>query len=229
MRTTLIFLVLNYLLLIIGRLYQFDDSTFLWSHYSTMLPLMWLIAPICIIVFLCRRFRQKWIYIGSTLALHVFMTVWINYIGDISAKFTFGKPAIYPGQGGHFVVVNPPQGQQALIDLIMNYFKQHPFDKNSDEYSAVFYEKSVDSPLSGKRPLAHWWDQSMLTEYQKYQDTGDHEIAVMTFYNKKNDKDLNGITEFWLYNDYAHRCNGEPFEANIVYIKPDGSRRLICD
>ncbi|MFP1937056.1 hypothetical protein ACLED3_17030, partial [Lonsdalea quercina] len=111
MKLTFIFLIINYLLLIIGRLYQFDDSTFLWSHYSTMLPLMWLIAPICIIVFLCRRFRQKWIYIGSTLALHVFMTVWVNDIGDISAKFTFGTTTIYPGQDGRFIVVNPPHGQ----------------------------------------------------------------------------------------------------------------------
>ncbi|WP_220087622.1 hypothetical protein, partial [Lonsdalea populi] len=40
MKLTFAFLVMNYLLLIIGRLYQFDDSTFLWTHYSTMLPLM---------------------------------------------------------------------------------------------------------------------------------------------------------------------------------------------
>ncbi|MFP1933850.1 hypothetical protein ACLED3_00320, partial [Lonsdalea quercina] len=111
MKLTFAFLVMNYLLLIIGRLYQFDDSTFLWSHYSTMLPLIWLIAPICIIVFLCHRFRHKWFYIGSTLALHVFMTVWVNYIGDISAKFTFGTTTIYPGQDGRFIVVNPPHGQ----------------------------------------------------------------------------------------------------------------------
>ncbi|MFP1772029.1 hypothetical protein ACLECW_04335, partial [Lonsdalea quercina] len=58
-----------------------------------------------------RRFRQKWIYIGSTLALHVFMTVWVNDIGDISAKFTFGTTTIYPGQDGRFIVVNPPHGQ----------------------------------------------------------------------------------------------------------------------
>ncbi|AXW88363.1 hypothetical protein AU509_01385 [Lonsdalea britannica] len=74
MKFTLILLIINYLLLIIGRLFQFDDSTFLWTYYSTILPLIWLIAPICIIVFLRRRFRRKWIYIGSTLALHVFMS-----------------------------------------------------------------------------------------------------------------------------------------------------------
>ncbi|MFP1921846.1 hypothetical protein [Lonsdalea quercina] len=229
MKLTFTFLVINYLLLIIGRLYQFDDSTFLWTHYSTMLPLIWLIAPICIIVFLCRRFRQKWIYIGSTLALHVFMTIWINYIGDISAKFTFGKPAIYPGQGGHFVVVNSPQGQQTLIDLIMNYFKQHPFDKNSDEYSAVFYEESVDSPLSGKRPLAHWWDQSMLSEYQKYQNTEDHQLAFMKYFNRSKYKGFNGLTRFWLYNGYAFNCNGDPSEMNLFDIKADGSSHLTCD
>ncbi|WP_139823980.1 hypothetical protein, partial [Lonsdalea iberica] len=112
-----------------------------------MLPLIWLIAPICIIVFLCRRFRQKWIYIGSTLALHVFMTVWINYIGDMPTKFSFGKPAIYPGKEGHFMVLNSPQGQQALIGLTMNYFEQHPFDSMDDEYYTDFHRRNVDTPV----------------------------------------------------------------------------------
>ncbi|MFP1873472.1 hypothetical protein ACLEDV_16145 [Lonsdalea quercina] len=230
MNFTFAFLVVNYLILVVGRLYQFDADSFLYMHYSTMLPLMLVLSPVCTLIFLRRRFAHKWRFVGWNTFLYAFTLLWINYIGPVSAYLSFSTPTIKLTENKlHYVINNPPKGQQALIDLIMNYFKQHPFDKNGDEYSAVFYEKSVDSPLSGKRPLAHWWDQSMLTEYQKYQDTGDHEIAVMTFYNKKNDRDLNGITEFWLYNDYAHRCNGEPSEANIVYIKPDGSRHLICD
>ncbi|MFP1761602.1 hypothetical protein [Lonsdalea quercina] len=230
MNFTFAFLVVNYLILVVGRLYQFDEDSFLYMHYSTMLPLMLVLSPVCTLIFLRRRFSYKWRFVGWNTFLYAFTLLWINYIGPASAYLSFSKPTIRLAENNvHYVINNPPKGQHALIDLIMDYFAQHPFDKSSDEYSAVFYEESVDSPLSGKRPLAHWWDQSMLTEYQKYQDTGDHEVAVMTFYSKKNDKYINGITEFWLYNDYAHNCNGEPSEANIVYIKPDGSRRLICD
>ncbi|WP_181457987.1 hypothetical protein, partial [Lonsdalea populi] len=104
-----------------------------------------------------------------------------------------------------------------------------PFDKNSDEYSAVFYKESVDSPLSGNRPLAHWWDQSMLTEYQKYQDTVNYELASMVFFNKKNDAYFNGLTRFWLYNDYAYACNDHQSEVNIIDIKSNGTQTPTCD
>ena len=230
MNLTFAFLTVNYLLLVVGRLYQFDEDSFWYMHYSTMLPLMIFLSPVCTLIFILRRFAHKWRYLGWNIFLYAFTLLWINYIGPISAYLSFSEPKIRLTENTvHYVINNPPKGQHVLIDLIMDYFKQHPFDKNSDEYSAVFYEGSVDSPLSGKRPLAHWWDQSMLSEYQKYQDTSDHEIAFMTFFNRKNDKDLNGITEFWLYNDYAYHCNGGPSEVNIIYIKPDGSRRLICD
>ncbi|MFP1734067.1 hypothetical protein ACLEC1_14835 [Lonsdalea quercina] len=227
MKLTFTFLVMNYLLLIIGRLYQFDNSTFLWTHYSTMLPLIWLIAPICIIVFLCRRFRQKWIYIGSTLALHVFMTIWINYIGDISAKFSFGKPAIYPGKEGHFVVVNPPQGQQALIDLMMSYFEQHPFDRTEEEYYTNFYRRSVDTPINGKIPLAHWWDQSPTGPYQHYIDVSNYSIASFSSFNRYSSGEPRGTIRIWLTGDYDYSC--EKNQTAIVNIKPDGTQKPTCD
>ncbi|MFP1741791.1 hypothetical protein [Lonsdalea quercina] len=227
MKLTFAFLVINYLLIIIGRLYQFDDSTFLWTHYSTMLPLIWIIAPICIIVFLCHRFRHKWIYIGSTLALHVFMTVWINYIGDISAKFTFGTTTIYPGQNGRFVVVNPPKGQQALIDLIMKYFEQHPFDKKEDEYYASFYHRSVDSPVSGEIPLTHWWDQSPTGPDEQYLDITNYRIASFASFHGPNTGEPSGTMRIWLTGDYDYSC--EKNQTAIVTIKPDGTQKPTCD
>ncbi|MFP1814697.1 hypothetical protein ACLEC2_02575 [Lonsdalea quercina] len=227
MKFTLVFLVINYLLLIIGRVYQFDDSTFLWTHYSTMLPLIWLIAPICIIVFLCRRFRQKWIYIGSTLALHVFMTVWVNYIGDISAKFTFGKPAIYPSQMGHFVVVNPPQGQQVLIDLIMKYFEQHPFDRTEEEYYTNFYRRSVDTPVNGKITLTHWWDQSPTGPDPRYIDTFDYSIASFASFNRDKTGKPRNTLSIWLNGDYGYKC--EKNETTIVIIEPNKPQDPTCD
>ncbi|MFP1917302.1 hypothetical protein ACLEEK_00010 [Lonsdalea quercina] len=227
MRTTLIFLVLNYLLIIIGRLYQFDDSTFLWTHYSTILPLIWLIAPICIIVFLCRRFRHKWIYIGSTLALHVFMTVWINYIGDISAKFTFGTTTIHPGQDGRFIVVNPPHGQQALINLIMSYFEQHPFDKKEDRYYASFYRRSVDTPISGEIPLAHWWDQSPTGPYEHNLNTIDYRMAAFASFNNLNTSELPGTMRIWFDGDYYFKCDKNEF--NIVDVQSNGTQDPTCN
>ncbi|OSN03392.1 hypothetical protein AU512_16655 [Lonsdalea iberica] len=230
MNFTFAFLVVNYLLLIVGRLYQFDDDSFFYMHYSTMLPLILILSPVCTLFFICRRFVHKWRYAGWNTFLYAFTLLWINYIGPVSAYFSYSAPTIRLAENKlHYVINNPPIGQQALIDLVMNYFKQHPFDKNSDEYSAVFYQESVDSPLSGKRPLAHWWDQSMLTEYQKYQDTVNYELASMTFFNKRKDAYFNGLTRFWLYNDYAHACNGHQPEVNIIDIKSNGTQDPTCD
>lgn len=230
MNFTFAFLVVNYLLLVVGRLYQFDDDSFLYMHYSTMLPLILILSPVCTLVFIRRRFAHKWRYAGWNTFLYAFTLLWINYIGPASAYLSFSAPTIRPTENNvHYVINNPPKEQNALIDLIMDYFKKHPFDKSGDEYSAVFYEKSVDSPLSGKKPLAHWWDQSMLSEYQKYQNTEDHQLAFMTYFNRSKYKDFDGLTRFWLYNGYAFNCNGEPSEMNILDIESDGSRHLTCD
>ncbi|MFP1793671.1 hypothetical protein ACLEC3_13670 [Lonsdalea quercina] len=230
MNFTFAFLVVNYLILVVGRLYQFDADSFLYMHYSTMLPLMLVLSPVCTLIFLRRRFAHKWRFVGWNTFLYAFTLLWINYIGPASAYLSFSKPTMRLAENNvHYVINNPPKGQHALIDLIMDYFAQHPFDKSSDEYSAVFYEESVDSPLSGKRPLAHWWDQSMLSEYQKYQNTEDHQLAFMIYFNRSKFRGFNGLTRFWLYNGYAFNCNGDPSEMNLFDIKPDGSRRSICD
>ena len=230
MKFILIFLAINYFLLMIGRLYQFDDESLLFMHYSIMLPLICLMGPICTIVFVCSRHHFKWRYANWNTFLYTFTLLWINCIGPLSAYLSFSEPTIRLTENNvHYVINNPPKGQCALIDLIMDYFKQHPFDKNSDEYSAIFYEENIDSPPSGKRPLAHWWDQAMLSEYQKYQDTVNYELASVTFFNKKNDTYFNGLTRFWLYNDYAHTCNEHQSAVNIIDIESDGTQTPSCD
>ncbi|WP_139824002.1 hypothetical protein [Lonsdalea britannica] len=167
-----------------------------------------------------------WQHAGAS-CLHVFMTVWINYIGDISAKFTFGAAAIYPSQDERFVVVNPPQGQQALIDLIMKYFEQHPFDKKEDRYYASFYRRSVDTPISGEIPLTHWWDQSPTGPDEHYLDITDYRISSFASFHNVNIKGLRGIMRFWFSNSYNLTC--EKNQNSIVDITPNGTQDPTCD
>ncbi|MFP1828735.1 hypothetical protein ACLEDP_03095 [Lonsdalea quercina] len=68
----------------------------------------------------------------------------------------------------------------------------------------------------------------MLTEYQKYQDTVNYELASMVF-SIKNDAYFNGLTRFWLYNDYAHACNDHQSEVNIIDMKSNGTQHPTCD
>ncbi|RAT11924.1 MULTISPECIES: hypothetical protein [Lonsdalea] len=228
MNFTFAFLVVNYLLLVVGRLYQFDENSFFYMHYSTMLPLIWVISPISTLVFICSRHRLKWRYAGGNILLHVFTALWINYIGPISAAMSFGSPTIVPvGDNENYVVFNAPKGQQAIIDLVMLYFKQHPFDKNQEEFSAVFKRKSIDTPINGKRPLAHWWNESMTGPSPKYIYTGDYEITAMTYFNKKNHHYLKELTRFWFNNGYRKSCAEN--ENNIVDIKSNGSQDPTCD
>lgn len=228
MNFTFAFLVVNYLLLVVGRLYQFDENSFFYIHYSTMLPLIWVISPISTLVFICSRHRFKWRYAGGNILLHVFTALWINYIGPISAAMSFGTPSIVSvDENDNYVVINAPKGQQALISLIMSYFMQHPFDKTQEEFSAEFRLLSVDTPTSGEIPLAHWWNESMTGPSPKYTDTSEYRISGMTYFNKKNDSYLKEITRFWFNNSYRKSCTEN--ENNIVDIKSNGIQDLTCD
>ncbi|MFP1928584.1 hypothetical protein ACLEE4_07565 [Lonsdalea quercina] len=228
MNFTFAFLVVNYLLLVVGRLHQFDEDSFLYMHYSTMLPLIWVVSPVSTLVFICSRHRLKWHYAGGNILLHVFTALWINYIGPISAAMSFGPPSIVPaGDKGNYVVINAPKGQQAIIDLVMAYFKQHPFDKNQEEFSAVFKKKSIDTPTNGKRPLAHWWNESMTGPSPKYGCTIEYEIAVMGYFNKKINDELKDLMRFWFSNSYERICDKNEF--NIVDVQSNGTQDPTCD
>ena len=228
MNFTFIFLVINYLLLVVGRLYQFDEDSFLYIHYSTMLPLIWVMSPISTLVFICSRHRLKWRYAGGNVLLHVFTALWINYIGPISAAVSFGSPTIVSvGDNENYVVINAPKGQQAMIDLVMAYFKQHPFDKSQEEVNAIFKKKSIDTPTNGKRQLTHWWNESMTGPTPKYIYTGDYEIVAMTYFNKKDNSDLKMLTRFWFINDHELICDKNEF--NIVDIQYNGAQDPVCN
>ncbi|OSN01438.1 hypothetical protein AU510_17380 [Lonsdalea britannica] len=228
MNITFAFLIINYLLLVIGRLHQFDENSFFYIHYSTMLPLIWVMSPISTLVFICSRHRLKWRYACGNVLLHVLTALWINYIGPISAAVSFGSPTIVSvGDNENYVVINAPKGQQAMIDLVMAYFKQHPFDKNQEEVNAVFKKKSIDTPTNGKRQLSHWWNEPMTGPTPKYIYTGDYEIVAMTYFNKKNNNDLKMLTRFWFVNGYELTCDKNEF--NIVDVQLNGAQDPTCN
>ncbi|AXW85700.1 MULTISPECIES: hypothetical protein [Lonsdalea] len=227
MKKTFIFLVINYLLVMLERLYSFNNETLFWDHYSIIVPLSWFITPICTLVFL---FSKKWRYAICTVLLHVAMLLWINHIGPFSTHFFFGTPLIEKRQGYEFyidvsgergydyIVTSPPKSQRAFTALIADYFSKHPL--GNKDYSGVLYIKSIDTMSNGKIAKAHWWDQPMRGRALIDADISEYEIATVA-----NLED--GSLKIWFIGGYGVTCENN--QSGNVIIKPDGTHTPTCD
>lgn len=122
-----------------------------------------------------------------------------------------------------FVISNPPNGQQALVELVSGYLKNSPPPGFwNDEYGATFYRESRVTPANEKeRPESNWWDQSWDVPYIKFKPIDNQEIAAARY--MKDTKTL----RIFLEGEYRHTCENRT--DGIVDVQLDGSHEPTCD